>query len=96
MVESGSRADLETGDRVLERAVISSKMAAARRLKRRPQPILHRLGTDCGGGKQSPGRVHPAMEGTSGVAERAALRGAAREAALNDARRVSGERQAGT
>jgi len=45
-------------------------------------------------GGTAPDGVHPAMEGTSGLAERAALRGAARKAALKGELRFGGVRQA--
>ena len=44
----------------------------------------------------APDGAYPTMEGTSGAAERMILRGIAREAALGGARRVSGERRAGS
>ena len=44
---------------------------------------LHRLGTGCGGCRETPKGVGPAMEGTSGAAERVLLRGRAREATLS-------------
>jgi hypothetical protein len=54
------------------------------RIEEAPTRPFHRLGTGCGGAGRDPlKRVGPAMEGTSGAADRALLRGRACEAALS-------------
>ena len=76
MIVFGLRAVPDARHRVVERAMASSKAAAARRLKRRsprnPQAgdRLWRIGLN-------PERGHPTMEGTLGAADCAALRGEA-------------------
>jgi hypothetical protein len=66
-------------------------VAAARRLKRRPPPYSTGWGQIVEEGGTAPDGANPAMEGTSGAAEHATLRGAACEAALKGERRFGNE-----
>jgi hypothetical protein len=88
-VRAPTRPTLEVGRRRVRPSprspVLASRAHDVSGIEEAPAPLVHRLGTGCGGVGRLPGNgeCRPAMEGTSGAAERAHLRGWACEAALS-------------